>query len=128
MPFGKTEHHSQEYWTDHFDRYLKPLIEENDRLLAQRSHPLRGEILTQIVSDLATSPILVANLTDRNPNVFWELGVRHSLKHGTVLIAEDGTRLPFDVAGWTTLFYFEDVVKNEQFRKDFKAALVDCLE
>lgn len=129
MPFGKTtDTHTEAYWTSHFNGFLKPLIEENPRFQAQRSRALRGDILTQVISDIITSPMLVADLTDKNPNVFWELGVRHSVKHGgTVLVAEEGTKLPFDVAGWSTLFYADEKVKNEQFRRSFKEALTDCL-
>jgi hypothetical protein len=128
MPFGKsTDAHTEEYWTGHYESFLKTLIEENPRLQAQRSRALRGDLLTQIISDVVTSPILVADLTDRNPNVFWELGVRHSVKHGTVLVAEEETKLPFDIAGWSTLFYTNDRIRNERFRKLFKEAISDCL-
>jgi len=97
--FSKTtEDHTQEYWLHHFNDYLKPLIEENPELEARRSQPLRGEILGQIITDLVTSHLVVADLTHRNPNVYWELGIRHSFTHRTVMIAEYGTQFPFDVA------------------------------
>lgn len=71
MPFGKTtDEHTEEYWTKHFENFLKPLIEENPNLEARRSKELRGDILNEIITDLVTSPIVVANLTDKNANVF----------------------------------------------------------
>ena len=88
MPFSKTsDQHTTEYWTKHFESFLKTLIEECE-LEAYRSEPLRGDILRQIISGLLVSPVVVADLTDGNSNVFWELGVRQSFKHGTVTIAE----------------------------------------
>jgi len=129
MPFSKTsEEHTEDYWTKHFDSYLKPLIEECPELEAQRSEPLRGDILRQIITDLVTCPVVVADLTDHNPNVYWELGVRQSFKHGTVTIAQYGTKLPFDVGAQGTLFYHpKDHVKDADFRRRFKAAIQDCL-
>ncbi|MCZ7403197.1 MAG: hypothetical protein O8C61_13325 [Candidatus Methanoperedens sp.] len=129
MPFGKTtDEHTEEYWTKHFENFLKPLIEENPNLEARRSKPLRGDILNEIITDLVTSPIVVANLTDKNANVCWELGVRQSFKHGTITIAEGVTDLPFDVAGKGTLQYHpKDYIQNAKFRKDFKEAIEDCL-
>jgi len=129
MPFSKTtETHTEEYWTSHFNNFLKPLIEDNARLEARRSQALRGDILKQIITDLVISPIVVADLTDCNPNVYWELGVRQSFKHGTVTIAEAGTNLPFDIGSKGTLIYYPNShIKMENFRQQFKVVISDCL-
>jgi len=129
MPFSKTsEEHTDAYWTKHFESFLKPLIEEDHKFEAHRSEPLRGDILRQIITDLVVSQVVVADLTDNNPNVYWELGVRQSFKHGTLTIAESGTKLPFDLGGKGTLFYYpKDHLKNEEFRTRFNEALQDCL-
>ena len=77
MPFSKTNRaRTGKYWTDHYERFLAPLIEEDGILQAKRSKALRENILDQIVRDLAMAPVVVADLTDHNANVFWELGVR----------------------------------------------------
>jgi hypothetical protein len=129
MPFSQTiSEHTEEYWTEHFERFLKPLIEENQTLEAHRSKPLRGDILREIITDLVTSRVVVADLTDLNPNVFWELGVRQSFKHGTITIVDPDTKLPFDVDKKGTLRYYpENHLKMETFRNDFKEAIADCL-
>jgi len=130
MPFSKTTHtHSEDYWTNHFKDFLKPLIEENPQLEAMRSRAVRGSIPREIISSLINSPIVVADLTDQNPNVYWELGVRQSFKHGTVTIAEEGTSLPFDIYSKGTLFYScGDKTKISNFRERFREAVTDCLE
>ena len=128
MPFSKTKKsHSEEYWTNIFRDFLKPLIEENSNLEARRSEPIREDILRQIIMDLVVSPVVVADLTDLNPNVLWELGVRQSFKHGTITIAESRTTLPFDISSKGTLFY--DPVERDKynFRIRFKKAIEDCL-
>lgn len=133
MPFSQTTpQHTEEYWTDHYNDFLKPLIEETEIeqivLEAHRSKPLRGDILRQIITDLVVSPIVLADLTDKNANVFWELGVRQSFKHGTITIAEYGTRLPFDTSGKGTLFYYpKDHIKMKRFKTQFREAIGDCL-
>jgi hypothetical protein len=128
MPFSKSsERHTEDAWTKHFEQFLKPIIEENPRLEARRSKPLRGDLLREIITNLVFAPIVVADITDANPNVLWELGVRQSFKHGTVTIAEDGTTPPFDLGTKGLLFYSSDHVKGEEFRPDFKESLNDCL-
>ncbi|MFA4936500.1 MAG: hypothetical protein WC568_11750, partial [Candidatus Methanoperedens sp.] len=78
--------------------------------------------------DLVVSPIVVADLTDKNANVLWELGVRQSFKHGTITIVEGKLELPFDISVKGTLDYnTKDHFKMAEFRKQLKKALNDCL-
>ena len=89
--------HTTEYWREFYEECLKPLIEKNANIVAFRSEALRGDILSQIITDLVYSDIVVADLTDANPNVYWELGVRQSFAHRTITIMESGQQLPFDL-------------------------------
>ena len=128
MPYSKTSDiHTDEYWQNHYHKFLKPLIEEVPNIEAFRVKPIRGDIIKQIITNLVVSPMIVAELTDHNPNVFWELGVRQSFKHNTITIAEEGTPLPFDISIKATLFYDpKNHLKMESFRKKFKKALELC--
>jgi hypothetical protein len=129
MPFSETtERHTEDYWNTHFEDFLKPLIEENENLEAHRSKPLREGIRGEIIKHLVVSPVVIADLTDNNPNVFWELGVRQSFKHGTITIAEEGWKPPFDISDKGILFYSDDHIKDAGFRNDFKLAAKDCLD
>ena len=130
MPFSESsEDHDENYWTNHFEKFLKPEIEKVPNLHAQRSDELRADILKQIILNLYDSFIVVSDLTDRNANVYWELGVRQSLKVKTITISEEGTKLPFDVSTKSTLFYRPNDPKGDkEFCKKFNEALIDCIE
>jgi hypothetical protein len=129
MPIGKTSgKHSEEYWHEHYYTFLKPLIEENANLKAERSEALRGDILREIITNLVVARVVVADLTDNNCNVYWELGGRQSFKHCTVTIAETQSKIPFDIFAKGTLRYYpNDYIRNTKFREKFKKALEDCL-
>jgi hypothetical protein len=58
-----------------------------------------GEITARIIMHLIDDPIVVADLTGRNPNVYYELAVRHCFRRPVVSIIERGEELPFDVGG-----------------------------
>ena len=132
MPFSKTtEDHTEEYWNTHFKDYLKPLLEEVPNVVVKRSQPLRGDIVREIIRDLILSPVVIANLTDSNANVYWELGVRQSFRSGTVTISDDSykSRIPFDIGAKSILFYYpNDTRKDTYFRADLKKAVQDCLD
>jgi hypothetical protein len=61
-----------------------------------------GEITTQIFRRLRDDDIVIADLTDANPNVMYELGLRHTRNKLTIQIGEYG-RLPFDISTIRTI-------------------------
>src|ERR1043166_3216122 len=58
-----------------------------------------GLITHQVIQHLIEDPLVIADLTERNPNVFYELAVRHALRKPLVQIIRRGEQIPFDVAG-----------------------------
>ena len=57
-----------------------------------------GMITSQVIQHVVEDPLVVADLTDRNPNVFYELAIRHALRKPLVQIIRKGEAIPFDVA------------------------------
>lgn len=62
-----------------------------------------GSISTQIIDRILTSDLVVADLTDHNPNVMYELAVRHSARKPVVQIIQKGQKLPFDISQQRTI-------------------------
>jgi hypothetical protein len=132
MPFSQSGlEHTNEYWDNHYNNFLEPLI-ASASLAPYRSYPLRNDIVEQIIKDLITAPVVVADLTDANPNVYWELGVRQSFKYGTITIAQHATKLPSDIVSKGTLYYVSQqstgYTQNVEFVTHFNEALLDCLK
>jgi hypothetical protein len=63
-----------------------------------------GLITSQVINHVMTAPLVVADLTERNPNVFYELAIRHALRKPLVQIIRKGDTIPFDVAGTRTIY------------------------
>jgi hypothetical protein len=60
---------------------------------------LPGTITTDIVTRIMHSNFVVADVSFPNPNVFYELGLRHACRPGTIIIREkNAPRVPFDIA------------------------------
>ncbi|MDP8209143.1 MAG: hypothetical protein P9L92_20945 [Candidatus Electryonea clarkiae] len=64
-----------------------------------------GKIIDQIWSGINNAKVLVAELTTRNPNVFYELGLAHALKKPVVLISANEPDVPFDLKHIRVIYY-----------------------
>lgn len=124
MPFSATtERHTEQYWTKFFE-YLKEVITGLDYgYEVTRSAAIPGNIVKKIIEKLSEADIVVAVLTDKNANVWYELGTRHAIRPGTILLIEAGQRLPSDIASYGTIYYDDTHAGHDQFRKDMKDAL-----
>jgi len=121
MPFSKTESCTARQWTRIFDNLIKPAVEEAGRgYECRRSEATRGNIIKAIVRSLEEAHVVIADLTDQNPNVFYELGVRHALSDRTVLLAQKMDAIPFDLRPYATHVYNW---KTENGRKSFRRKL-----
>lgn len=68
-----------------------------------------GAITAQIVKRLFEADFVIAEVTQANPNVMMELGMRYALRrNGTILVANRANRLPFDIGGQRVIIYDQD--------------------
>lgn len=65
-----------------------------------------GIITHQILQYIVDSELVVADLTERNPNVFYELALRHAIRKPLVQLIKKGELIPFDVAA-TRIIQFD---------------------
>lgn len=94
---------------DVYVRVIKPAAEAA-RLTCEKcdSMPDSGLIHHKMIDGILRADIVVADITADNPNVYYELGVRHTARaSGTVIICLRGTKPRFDIGGLT---YFEYVI------------------
>lgn len=64
-----------------------------------------GKIVDQIWYGINSAKVLIAELTNRNPNVFYELGLAHALKKPVVLVSSNQDDVPFDLQHIRVIYY-----------------------
>lgn len=104
------------------DSVLKNVIQEAAEKLnlqAVRADTITqsGEITAQVIEYLLNAKAAVADLTDLNPNVVYELAIRHAAKKPVVIIAEQ-CDLPFDLAQLRTIFFKHAVTEDAHRCRD----------
>jgi len=88
-----------------------------------------GQINLQVIEHVLGARAAVADLTGLNPNVFYEMAVRHTAKLPLVIIAEKGTDLPFDIAQMRTIFFdHTDLGDADLCRRSIIEQLREALE
>jgi len=115
MPFSDTTHigkmgdvlTTESQWSFIFNKWIKKAVEAypNVKYNCKISPAAPGNFIKGIVQDLAESDLVIADLTGGKPNVYYELGIRHSLKLGTIIITQSLQSLPSDLYGYYAFEY-----------------------
>lgn len=123
MPFGG--------WFDTYyrDIYCAAIGECN--LQAKRADDLfrASSIIQDIWRFTKEAKVILADLTNKNPNVFYELGLAHALAKPAVLITQNIEDVPFDLRGLRIIEYNKNAPDwGEKLKKDLVSAITETLD
>jgi len=114
---------------------IKPAIADFFNLTVWRADEDNqpGMITDKLINDLFDSDLVIADLSELNPNAFYELGIRHAAAKPTIHMAAAGTKLPFDNLGHRAIFFeLNDWNSIEQaktsLREQCEEALADAFQ
>ena len=86
-----------------------------------------GIILQDIIGGIVEAEVVIAEITPPNPNVFYELGYAHAKEKTTILLAERGRELPFDIHGYRCIFYDNTIRGKNEVESELRKHLVNIL-
>lgn len=130
-PIGKEGSEEFKNFKDVLNHVIKPAVATSGyKLEVLRADEIEkpGSFIKDILRRLLDSFVVIADLTDQNPNVFYELGVRHSLSPRTILIAQNIECVPSDLREYRVIIYersFEGAIKFSESLSGYLKQIFD---
>lgn len=120
MPISDVDGYDKGHFNRVYDDIIKPAVEKTD-FTSSRADEVKETnfIHLDILQKLIAAPIAICDLSTRNPNVLFELGIRQAFDKPVVLIQEKGTPKIFDIGPLRYLEYskgmkYHDVLKTQR--------------
>lgn len=91
----------------YYEAIFKPAIEQAGLTPIRADDDIfaTGKIMDQVWRGIRKATVLVAELTSKNPNVFYELGLAHALEKPVILVSSNQDDVPFDLRHIRAIFY-----------------------
>jgi hypothetical protein len=93
-----------------------------------RSHTQGGNIVEDVLREIAQSEIIIADLSSHNPNVFYELGIVQMVKDGNkvILLIEQGETVPFGVTNFRVIAYKRSPAGMRSLKEKLISAVIEA--
>jgi len=127
-PLGAEESETRRKADGLIKSVIKPVLTaEGFKTIAPHEIDTPGSITRQVIQHLLEDELVIANLTELNPNVMYELAVRHAKRLPVICLVENGTKLPFDIATERTISYENDMAGVEVIKPKLAKAINEAL-
>jgi hypothetical protein len=130
MPISSIDGCNEQHWLDVKDILIESVESAgfNANLVSHADDV--GIIQKRIIQNLYENPILVCDVSGKNPNVMFELGMRLAFDKPTIIIKDDKTSYSFDTSPIEHLEYPRDLrfTKIVEFKKSLKEKLQATLK
>jgi len=121
-----------EKWCDYiWKEEIKKTIEDipNYTLVCKRADDLYGhDVMLDVFISIQKARVIIAEITGRNANVFYELGIAHTLGKDVVLLTQNEDHIPFDIRRFRHCIYTNDGPGYMMLRKYLKESIVSILK
>lgn len=119
MPFGKG-------FDNVYRSLFKPAIESLGYLCVRQDErkTVNKHILDDVIENIHRASLVICDITTRNPNVFYELGIAHCLNKPVLILTQSMRNLPFDVRFFRISRYNPRWKSFSAIRQEIQALIV----
>lgn len=123
-PIGKEGSDVRKNADEVLDYIVNPICKEYGYSVVRADKMANSGLITKaIIEQIITADLVIADLTGNNPNVFYELAIRHSYRKPTIQIVKGEIDIPFDVANMRTISYETTLSGADVAKREIEATL-----
>lgn len=114
MPISDQDGYEKGHFTRVYQHLIKPACEKAGFKAIRADDEIKTNyIVIDIIKKILDSDIVICDLSAKNPNVMYELGIRQAFNKKSVLIKDNKTGRIFDIQGLRTIDYDENLRIDE---------------
>lgn len=114
MPFSDHLEYEQNHFSKVFNQIIKPAImQAGYEPVRVDQNKISDQIIAKIIENIVECDIAICDLSTNNPNVLYELGLRHAFDKPVVLIRDNKTQNIFDIQGISIIQYRSERLYDE---------------
>lgn len=106
-----------------FQDKLKPYLEKSNYVCERADSNNEQNLDRSIIEGIYNADIVIADLTRQSCNVFYELGISHTIPKKVLMITQDLNRLPFDVNKYKVIKYDYEKFNESEFTEELNNIL-----
>ncbi|MCH7560157.1 MAG: hypothetical protein IIC67_02105 [Thaumarchaeota archaeon] len=106
-----------------YNEHIKSTIEKKFRVKRADTIFKSSEIIEDIWEYINKAKFIIADVTEKNPNVFYELGIAHTVGKEVFIITQNDEDVPFDVKHRRFFKYSNDEEGLKKLQKDLENAM-----
>lgn len=109
-----------------YDHIIKPLLADIG-INAVRGDEIfsSNPIIEDIWREIQSAGWIIADLTERNPNVLYELGLAHGINRDVILLTQKINDVPFDLQHWRCIEYSQTIEGGEKLKDNLRHMFID---
>lgn len=115
-PIGEEDSNTRKKIEELFSNVITPALKNTYQVHVAHKISKIGDINEDVMEHICNDDLAIVNLTELNSNVLFELGIRYGIKKNFILIAEMGTKVPFDIFSERIIFYTHDEIGLMQLK------------
>ena len=114
MPFSDHLEYEQNHFSKVFNQIIKPAImQAGYEPVRVDQNKISDQIIAKIIENIVECDMAICDLSTNNPNVLYELGLRHAFDKPVVLIRDNKTQNIFDIQGISIIQYRSERLYDE---------------
>ncbi len=126
MPFTDPDGYENGHFDNVYQYLIKPACEDAGLEAVREDDDERSKVIHHsMIKKIMDYPYAICDISSKNPNVLYELGVRHAIEKNVVIIKDNKTESIFNINIQNIINYDLDVSKLDEAKEKIKTQLLN---